>query len=409
MAVSERTVKNKRNTAGEQTGRSGVVYDVNIKYKRGGQLKTYSKKGFVTKKEALQHETDMRNKLENACYTPPTAVESKQTVQKYLDDWIDRHGKANLRESTMVSYKSIIRLHINPYIGDVPIRNITPAMLDNLFQTLQTKGLSSNTVRYVQRILSVSFEHARKYHYIETNPARDTITKFGKANKTPAPYTVQQVSLLMTLATGTSWEIIIALGGLYGLRISEILGLRWRNVNLGDSSFGVVEQLPFKLSSSTTLLDQMAPVKSGERILPITAVMQPLFERQRQLQAQQRTLLKESGSPYFENDLVVSKSDGAPLIRENISAGFGQFLRHNNMPHIRFHDLRHSAATNIHELTGDFYTVSQILGHSLKGVGIQLNMQGGMESVTERYVSVRLDRKREVLTLYHNAVFGAKD
>ena len=55
MAVSERTVKNKRNTAGEQTGRSGVVYDVNIKYKRGGQLKTYSKKGFVTKKEALQH------------------------------------------------------------------------------------------------------------------------------------------------------------------------------------------------------------------------------------------------------------------------------------------------------------------------------------------------------------------
>lgn len=97
------------------------------------------------------------------------------------------------------------------------------------------------------------------------------------------------------------------------------------------------------------------------------------------------------------------------MIREHISFDSGQFLRHNTMPQIRFHDLRHSAATNIHELTGDFYTVSQILGHSLKGVGIQLNMQGSMGSVTERYISVRLDRKREVLNIYHNTVFGVKE
>ena len=286
------------------------------------------------------------------------------------------------------------------------IRNVTPGILDNLFQKLQAEGLSSNTVRYTQRILSVAFDYARKYHYIETNPARDTITKFGKAGKTPDPYTVQQMSQMMSIAAGTIWELVVALGGLYGLRISEALGLRWRNVNLDEGYFNVVEQLPFELHSDMTRIEEMAPVKSGDRTLPITEATQPLFEHQKRLQDQQRILLSKSQTPYYENDLVIAKSNGAPLIRENVSANFGQFLRHNNMPHIRFHDLRHTAATNVYGLTGDFYAAGQILGHSLKGLGMQLNLSGNLESVTERYVSVRTDRKREVLTIYHNAVFG---
>ena len=74
------------------------------------------------------------------------------------------------------------------------------------------------------------------------------------------------------------------------------------------------------------------------------------------------------------------------------------------MPHIRFHDLRHTAATNMHQLTGDFYTVGQILGHSLKGVGMQLGISPNLDSVTAQYVDVRLDRKRAVLDTYHNTL-----
>ena len=77
-------------------------------------------------------------------------------------------------------------------------------------------------------------------------------------------------------------------------------------------------------------------------------------------------------------------------------------LRHLEMPHIRFHDLRHSAATNMHQLTGDFYTVGEILGHTLKGIGISLGISTNLEAVTAQYVDVRLDRKRTVLDAYHN-------
>ena len=58
----------------------------------------------------------------------------------------------------------------------------------------------------------------------------------------------------------------------------------------------------------------------------------------------------------------------------------------------------------MHQLTGDFYTVGQILGHSLKGVGMQLGISTSLDSVTAQYVDVRLDRKRAVLDAYHNSL-----
>lgn len=68
-------------------------------------------------------------------------------------------------------------------------------------------------------------EAARKYGYIESNPARDILTKIGKDGKTPDPYTVEQMQKLMSKSVGTEWEMIITLSGMYGLRLSEVLGL----------------------------------------------------------------------------------------------------------------------------------------------------------------------------------------
>ena len=190
MAVSARKVQNKRDSNGALTGKPDTVYDVNIKYNSPEGKKTYSKKGFATKKEATQHEAEMKTKLVNPTFMPVVASQGKQTVKEYLEEWVENHGKANLRPSTFAGYKSHIRNHIVPYIGHVQLNQLTPAMLDNMFQQLFDKGLSNSTVRYAQRILSVSMEHARKYRYIEHNPARDIITKFGKQAKTPDPYTI---------------------------------------------------------------------------------------------------------------------------------------------------------------------------------------------------------------------------
>lgn len=213
MSVSARQVKNKRDADGRSTGRAGTVYDVFIRYKTADAYKAYGKRGFLTKKEALDHEAEMRVKLTTPNFEPIKAADAKKTVQEYLDEWVEIHGKANLRPSTFSSYKGQIKNNIIPYIGQVPLKKVTPAMLDNLFAQLYEKGLSNSSCRYVQRVLSVAFEAARKYHYIETNPARDILTKFGKDGKTPDPYTIEQMQHLMALGMGSGWEMIFVLSG----------------------------------------------------------------------------------------------------------------------------------------------------------------------------------------------------
>ena len=184
----------------------------------------------------------------------------------------------------------------------------------------------------------------------------------------------EQVKALMQRVEGTVWEMPVILGGLYGMRRSEILGLRWRNVDLENNTFDVSEQLPFKVPPKTKVIEEMAPPKSNGRKLPITELARPFFLKQFAMQEAQREQAEKNGKPYYDNDLVVAKPDGAPIAASWVSSQFGKLLEDLDMPHIRFHDLRHTAATNMHQLTGDFYTVGEVLGHTLAGIGVSLGL-----------------------------------
>ena len=212
----------------------------------------------------------------------------------------------------------------------------------------------------------------------------------------------------MSNVIGTEWEMPVVLAGMYGLRMSEIIGLRTTNIDLEKMQFGVVEQMPFKVPPGTKIITEMAPTKSNDRILPITEETLPYFLRQFDLIERQRELIAASGGEYYDNKLFIAKPDGSPQRRDRMSANFGQLIRHLEMPHIRFHDLRHTAATNMHQLTGDFYTVGEILGHTLKGIGMSLGISTNLEAVTAQYVDVRLERKKAVLETYHKALHPQK-
>ena len=187
MAISTRQVKNKRDSNGILTGRPGTVYDVNIKYiAPDGKKKTYAKKGFATKKEAAQHEAEIKTKLRNPGQIASITTQRKQTVAAYLNDWVESYARVNLRPSTYNGYKQTIKNYINPYIGGVALNQLTPAMVDKMFQQIIDKGLKPSTAAGAKRVLSVSMHEMR---YIT---AKDTLTKFGKALTTP-----EQVKALM--------------------------------------------------------------------------------------------------------------------------------------------------------------------------------------------------------------------
>ena len=406
MAISNRVVKNKRDKDGKLTGRPGTVYDINVKYRTVNGYKAFVKRGFATRAQAATYEAEIKAKFAKKPSVMAALSENgKQTIQKYLMDWIERYGKVNLRPNTIDGYKSNIQNHLIPHIGNYQLRELSPEIIDTMLSQLFDEGLSNSSVRYCFRILSVALESARKYHYIENNPARDILTRFGKQGETPDPYTIPQLQRLIAGIAGDEYEMPIMLAGLYGLRISETIGLRWKNVDLAAGTFNVKEQLPELAPGSKVIPEKLPPVKTHSRILPITDLAKPYFERAIQLQKRQKELCQLSDIPYHENGLVMAHVDGSPYRRDGVDVKFAQILRKLHLPHIRFHDLRHTAATNMHELSGDFYTVSQILGHSLKGMGIELGLACNFDSVTSRYVDVRIERKKMVLDNYHKAVF----
>lgn len=95
-----------------------------------------------------------------------------------------------------------------PYIGNVPLNQLSGQTVDKMFQDIIDKGLKPSTAGG-KRVLSVALNNDREYHFIESNAARDTLTEFGKGDKPPAPYTPEQVRVLMERVAGTEWEMPI--------------------------------------------------------------------------------------------------------------------------------------------------------------------------------------------------------
>lgn len=411
MAIRERKVKNKRNSQGILTGRSGIVYDVNVKVYENGRQKSIAKRGFATRREAELYEAQIKLELQTGSaamvgYGP----ESKQKLKEYLPKWYESYHH-NLVKSTRYSYWSGINIHLIPMLGEVSLNKLTPQMIDDMIAQLREKGLAENSVRYCHRILSSALSSAVKYGYIPNNPAKNIMTRFSKnAGRKYDKYTVEQVQQLLAFVHGNALETVVLLAVLFGLRLSEALGLRWRDVDLTHRQITLRGQIPCDLPKDAKIVPHLEPLKDrdeGEtRSFPITEEALPIFLRLRQEQADQRRLCKLGGAKYYDNDLVVCKPDGSPYLQKRISAKFNGFMRSTGMPKIRFHDLRGTAGTNMYNLTGDFYAVSQILGHSVDDFSQQMGVNLKINTVTTRYVQVQEQRKLSVLTAYHQAVFA---
>lgn len=411
MAIRERKVKNKRNSQGILTGRSGIVYDVNVKVYENGRQKSIAKRGFATRREAELYEAQIKLELQTSSaamvgYGP----ESKQKLKEYLPKWYESYHH-NLAKSTRYSYWSGINIHLIPMLGEVSLNKLTPQMIDDMIAQLREKGLAENSVRYCHRILSSALSSAVKYGYIPNNPAKNIMTRFSKnAGRKYDKYTVEQVQQLLAFVHGNALETVVLLAVLFGLRLSEALGLLWRDVDLTHRQITLRGQIPCDLPKDAKIVPHLEPLKDrdeGEtRSFPITEEAMPIFLRLKQEQADQRRLCKFGGVKYYDNDLVVCKPDGSPYLQKRISAKFNGFMRSTGMPKIRFHDLRGTAGTNMYNLTGDFYAVSQILGHSVDDFSQQMGVNLKINTVTTRYVQVQEQRKLSVLTAYHQAVFA---
>jgi integrase len=334
-----------------------VVVDVG-RNERGKRVQKWHS-GFGRRKDAERALTEILGRLESGAYVEP----SKLTVRGFLEDeWLPA-VRASLRPLTFESYElNIVR--VVDSIGSVRLQQLTPAVLNRLYGELG-QGLSARSVRYVHTVLRHALADAVKWNRLVRNPADAAEPPSAKAAKAPPMRTWSAAELRAFLDHVADDRLYAAyhLAATTGLRRGELLGLRWRDVDLDASRLAVVQTIVGKRQVSQPKTD-----RSRRSVALDPATVAALREhRKRQLQER----LAWGPAYESEHDLVFCGEDGSPIWPRSLSRAFERHARQAGLLAIRLHDLRHTHATLALQAGVHPKVVSERLGHL--GVGITLD------------------------------------
>jgi len=295
------------------------------------------------------------------------------TVAEYLDDWLTGASRA-LRPSTASTYERHIRLHILPTLGRLPIARLRPEQLDRLYAGLLAKGLSRTSVQHIHAILRRSLSQATRRGVIARNPT-DLVDPPGRDHPEMQVLSVDQArALLATARTGrhADLEALYVLALTTGMRRGELLALRWADVDAVKRTLTVTGTLQrVKHPDGTSALERAQPkTKTSMRQIPLTAAAVDALKRHAQRQGQQRAV---AGSEWTDTGLVFTNERGGAVEPRNLlSRSFAPLLTEAGIPHVRFHDLRHTAATLMAAKGVHTKVVSEMLGHASIGITLDL-------------------------------------
>lgn len=267
------------------------------------------------------------------------------TISELLDRYFNDVAVHNLRPKTIESYESIIRLHIRPEIGNVKLSALTPAHLQNLYSKKLNSGLSKRTVRYIHAVIHRVLKQALKWGLVVRNVA-DAVDAPKAKKSTPKTLSQTQITSLLEVADGRLKTILI-LAITTGMRQGEILGLHWEDIH---GSVIHVQHTTQTLYKKGIIISEPKTEKGKRTItLPDIAIQA--------LQGYQQITGDETG-------LVFHTASGKPLSARNLIRSFQVLLVKANLPHIRFHDLRHTSATLLLIAGVHPKVVQERLGHS---------------------------------------------
>jgi integrase len=274
------------------------------------------------------------------------------TVEQFLDVWLEAK-KATIRPSTWKRYAELTRRHVNPAIGKRRLARLKPEQLQQLYTELQT-ALSPGTVLKVHRMLHSAFNLAVRWHAMPQNTTELVIAPTRQRHEFEA-FAPDQARSFLKAVRGDRLEALYVLAITTGMREGELLGLRWQDVDVDRHRLHLVRQLKTRQSRRAVQLPGLA----------VAALI-----RHRERQAAEREL---RGPRWQEHGLVFPNTVGKPINDSNLrNRYFYPLLDRAGLPHIRFHDLRHSAATLLLGEGIHPKIVSDLLGHSQIGITLDL-------------------------------------
>ena len=276
---------------------------------------------------------------------------------EYMNQWLDA-ARTALREKTAYQYQRLIEKHINPYIGEIPLKDLRLSKIEQFYRTLILSGLGPRTVKIVHSVLHRAFEKAVMYSLLISNPAHGaTLPKYQHAEM--QIWDEVQVMQFLSSAHESRYEALYHLAVKTGMRQGELLGLKWSDLQWHNGTLLVqrqVQKIPRKGWSFLT-----PKTKSGRRAIKVgDATLQILFLH-RERQGIEKAF---TGEHWKEHGLIFTSKVGTPGDPSNLRLDFNRLIGEAGLPKIRFHDLRHTSASLMLNHGVPVIVVSKRLGHS---------------------------------------------
>ena len=363
----------------------------------------------VRRKESFDSWEDadrFRKKVEYETSLGLTFDPSKMSVAEYFDHWLKLHAD-NLAPKTLASYECEITNHIKPNLGALKLSKLSPMHLQNYYDSLKKEGriavekrnieklkaaqaegddskklkknieraekrveemtkqnkggLSATTINYHHRIIHKALKQAVKWQMVNRNIA-DAVTP-PKQVKREIEYLRREDVHKFIACIKESSDYPVILAAIYtGMRQGELLGIRWKDVDLKAGIIHVRQQLQyitgkgyfFKEPKRESLRDIPMP-------LPLNAVLRKIAKEQESI----KEIYKESESEDYKNhDLVFCNYDGSPMDGTGVNKRFKRLLVKNGFNKITFHGLRHTFATMCRAAGMNLGDVQDLLGHA---------------------------------------------
>ncbi|MPZ15607.1 MAG: tyrosine-type recombinase/integrase [Chloroflexi bacterium] len=294
----------------------------------------------------------------------------KLTVKRYLEQWLDSKARSSISPRTHARYREICEKHISPAIGKIRLDKLRPLDVQRLVDSLPDKGLSRRTVLHVFRVFHNALERAVRLQLLSVNPA--SAVEPSKPDQADiAVVDSAGAAKLMDEVVGTRLEVPVALALGAGLRRSEILGLRWGDVDFDDGRATIRQtcQLVKVEEPSAATAKKKTPrfelrflttkTHRSRRSVTLPPSVVGLLRRSKASQSERRLLL---GAGWQDNDLVVERGDGKPVRPDTLTKQFHKVSDRLGLG-VTFHGLRHSHASLLLKGGVSMKAISERLGH----------------------------------------------
>ena len=293
------------------------------------------------------------NEVKEEIYKEELLLPNEMILQDFLLDFLEKY-KMNLSITTYNCYMRICKKYIIPLLGDIKLCDIRPIHIQNYVDDLLDL-LTPQTIKVHLNILNLALKRAYRLKLIKENVVQFVEVPKNKKYKNEI-YNAEDMKKLLEKSRETSLELPIILASGLGLRISEILGLTWNNIDFNDFTI-TIDKITVRDKGQVILKEP----KTESSIRTISAPKEIILILK---QLKKDRLAAKLRGEKSHRELIFYDKNLNPIAQDVLSKKFRYFLQENNLKHIRFHDLRHSHVTMLIDAKVPIKVISERVGHS---------------------------------------------